>query len=233
MMKKTIALILAVLLFALPAFAEEDTYSVGVCQLVQHVALDDATRGFADALENLLGSRVEVEVENASGDLATCNSIVNNFIGKEVDLIMANATPALQAAQAATGDIPILGASVTDYSYALGIDPWTGVTGQNVSGTSDLAIPNEQAQLIQELFPDAKTVGMLYCTAEANSVYQVEIVEKPLAEMGYECKRFGFTVSNDAAFITQNASDSCDVIYVTTDNAVASSAQAIRNVVEI
>lgn len=233
MMKKIIALILAMLLLALPAFAEEETYSVGVCQLVQHIALDDSTRGFADALTNLLGGQVEIKVENASGDLATCNSIVNNFIAEEVDLIMANATPALQAAQAATGDIPILGASVTDYAAALAIDPWEGFTGQNVSGTSDLAIPNAQAQLIQELFPEAKTVGMLYCTSEANSVYQVEIIEGYLAEMGYECRRFGFTDSNDVASIAQNASLSCDVIYTPTDNVVASCAQAIRNVVEI
>ena len=231
-MKKIFALMLALMLLLTFASAEEK-YNVGVCQLVQHVALDDATRGFADALSELLGERVEIEIENASGDLAACNSIVNNFIAEEVDLIMANATPALQAAQAATGDIPILGASVTDYGTALGISPWTGVTGQNVSGTSDLSVLYGQAQLIREMFPDAKKVGLLYCTAEANSVYQVEVIEAHLAELGYDSERFGFTDSNDVASIAQNACLSCDVIYVPTDNTVASCAQAIRNVVEI
>lgn len=232
-MKKFIALMLAVLLVLSLAMAGEKKYSVGILQLVQHVALDDATRGFTDALNDLLGDQVEIKEENASGDLATCNSIVNNFIAEEVDLIMANATPALQAAQAATGDIPILGASVTDYGTALGIEPWTGVTGQNVSGTSDLSVLYGQAQLIREMFPDAKKVGLLYCTAEANSSYQVEIIEAHLAELGYESERFGFTDSNDVASIAQNACLSCDVIYVPTDNTVASCTQAIRNVVEI
>ena len=231
-MKKTIVLMLALMLLLSPAMAEEK-YSVGVLQLVQHEALDDATRGFTDALNDLLGDQVEIKEENASGDLATCNAIVNNFIAEEVDLIMANATPALQAAQAATGDIPILGASVTDYGIALGIDPWTGVTGLNVSGTSDLSVLYGQAQLIREMFPNAKKVGLLYCTAEANSVYQVEIIEAHLAELGYESERFGFTDSNDVASIAQNACISCDVIYTPTDNTVASCAQAIRNVVEI
>lgn len=231
-MKKMIALMLALMLLLSPAMAEEK-YSVGVLQLVQHEALDDATRGFTDALNDLLGDQVEIKEENASGDLATCNAIVNNFIAEEVDLIMANATPALQAAQAATGDIPILGASVTDYGIALGIDPWTGVTGLNVSGTSDLSVLYGQAQLIREMFPNAKKVGLLYCTAEANSVYQVEIIEAHLAELGYESERFGFTDSNDVASIAQNACISCDVIYTPTDNTVASCAQAIRNVVEI
>ena len=231
-MKKTIVLMLALMLLLSPAMAEEK-YSVGVLQLVQHEALDDATRGFTDALNDLLGDQVEIKEENASGDLATCNAIVNNFIAEEVDLIMANATPALQAAQAATGDIPILGASVTDYGIALGIDPWTGVTGLNVSGTSDLSVLYGQAQLIREMFPNARKVGLLYCTAEANSVYQVEIIEAHLAELGYESERFGFTDSNDVASIAQNACISCDVIYTPTDNTVASCAQAIRNVVEI
>ena len=158
---------------------------------------------------------------------------MNSFITEEVDLIMANATPALQAAQAATGDIPVLGTSVTDYGSALGIAPWTGVTGVNISGTSDLAPLDGQAQLLNELFPDAKEVGLLYCTAEANSVYQVETIEGYLTEMGYNCTMYGFTDSNDVASVVQNACANSDVLYAPTDNTVASCTEAIRNVVEM
>ena len=170
-MKKTAAMILAlVLTLSLSAAAmAEDTYRVGICQLVQHVALDAATQGFQDALKEKLGDKVTFDVQNASGDSNTCSTIVNNFISGGVNLIMANATPALQAAVAATGDIPILGTSVTDYATALDIDDWNGATGMNVSGTSDLAPLEQQANMLHELFPDAKKVGLLYCSAEPPS----------------------------------------------------------------
>jgi len=232
-MKKLISLILVLLLASmLPAFAEE-SYKVGVCQLVQHTALDKAGLGFIDCLTEKLGSRVSFNLQNASGDSINCIAIMNAFIAEEVDLILANSTPALQAAQAATGDIPVLGTSVTDYASALGVEPWTGVTGQNISGTSDLAQLDGQARLIAELFPDAKTVALLYCTAEANSVYQVEVMQACLAELGYESVLYGFTDSNDVASVAQNACINCDVLFVPTDNTVASCAQSIRNVVEM
>ena len=236
-MKKMLAILIAALLclsaMAVPAMAETTSYNVGICQLVLHAALDDATQGFIDALTELLGDSVTIDKQVASGDSATCITIVNGFIANDVDLIMANATPALQAAQAATGDIPILGTSVTDYGSALGITDWTGTTGYNISGTSDLAPLDGQAALIKELFPDAKKVGLLYCTAEANSVYQVETIEGYLTEMGYKCEFYGFTDSNDVASVTQNACANSDVLYAPTDNTVASCTEAIRNVVEI
>ena len=145
---------------------------------------------------------------------------------------MANATPALQAAVAATGDIPILGTSVTDYATALDIDDWTGSTGMNVSGTSDLAPLKDQAAIFQELFPDAKNIGLLYCSAEPNSKYQIEVIKEYLAEMGYTCTEFTFADSNDVASVTQNAADNSDVIYIPTDNTAASCTEAIRNVLE-
>ena len=127
-MKKLLAiLVAAVLCLGMAAIAEE-TYTVGICQLVQHPALDAATQGFQDALTEKLGDAVTFDVQNASGDSNTCSTIVNGFVSNNVDLIMANATPALQAAVAATGDIPILGTSVTDYATALDIDDWTGAT---------------------------------------------------------------------------------------------------------
>lgn len=231
-MKKVIALLLAALLcFGACAVAEE-TYHVGICQLVQHVALDAATQGFQDALKDKLGDAVTFDVQNASGESNNCTTIVNTFVSNNVDLIMANATPALQAAVAATGDIPILGTSVTDYATALDIDNWNGATGFNVSGTSDLAPLDQQAAMLHELFPDAKKVGLLYCSAEPNSKYQVDVITGYLTEMGYTCVEFTFADSNDVASVAQNACDGCDVIYIPTDNTAASCTEAIRNVVE-
>lgn len=234
-MKKLLSILICAMLCltaTLPAMAEEETYTVGICQLVQHDALDAATQGFRDALTELLGDRVTFDEQNASGDSATCITIINSFIAEDVDLIMANATAALQAAQAGTGDIPILGTSVTDYGTALGIDDWTGTSGTNISGTSDLAPLDQQAAMIQELFPDAKEVGLLYCSAEPNSVYQIDVITGYLTEMGYNCTEYAFTDSNDVASVATNACAASDVLYIPTDNTAASCTEAIRNVVE-
>ncbi len=231
-MKKLLAILIAVLLCAGMTTVAEETYTVGICQLVQHPALDAATQGFQDALAEKLPGAVTFDVQNASGDSNTCSTIVNGFVADGVDLIMANATPALQAAVAATGDIPILGTSVTDYATALDIGDWSGATGMNVSGTSDLAPLDQQAAMLNELFPDAKVVGLLYCSAEPNSKYQVDVITGYLADMGYECVEYTFADSNDVASVTQSACDGCDVIYIPTDNTAASCTEAIRNVVE-
>ncbi len=234
-MKKLLSILICAMLCltaTLPAMAEEETYTVGICQLVQHDALDAATQGFRDALTELLGDRVTFDEQNASGDSATCITIINSFIAEDVDLIMANATAALQAAQAGTGDIPILGTSVTDYGTALGIDDWTGTSGTNISGTSDLAPLDQQAAMIQELFPDAKEVGLLYCSAEPNSIYQIDVITGYLTEMGYNCTEYAFTDSNDVASVATNACAASDVLYIPTDNTAASCTEAIRNVVE-
>lgn len=214
------------------AAADEASYNVGICQLVQHEALDAATQGFQDALTEKLGDAVSFDLQNAAGDSATCATIVNQFVSDGVDLIMANATPALQAAQAATNEIPILGTSVTDYATALDMDNWTGVTGTNISGTSDLAPLNEQAAMLQELFPDAENIGILYCSSEANSVYQAEVITEALKELGYEnIKEYTFSDSNDVASVTQSACDENDVIYIPTDNTAASCTEIVKNVV--
>ena len=233
-MKKILALLTAaVLALCLCGAAAEGTaYTVGICQLVQHVALDAATQGFQDALKAKLGDAVTFDVQNASGDSNTCSTIVNGFVSDNVSLIMANATPALQAAVAATGDIPILGTSVTDYATALELDNWSGATGINVSGTSDLAPLEQQAAMLQELFPQAKSVGLLYCSAEPNSKYQADAIRGYLEEMGFGCTDFTFADSNDVASVTQNACDASDVLYIPTDNTAASCTEAIRNVVE-
>ena len=207
-----------------------DTYTVGICQLVQHVALDDATQGFIDALNEALPGQVTFDNQNASNEIPMCSTIVNQFIAEEVDLIMANATPALQAASAATSEIPILGTSVTEYGVALGIENFNGTVGGNVSGTSDLAPLDAQAAMIREWFPDAKNIGLLYCSAEANSQYQVDVVKAELEKLGYTCKYYSFSDSNDLASVVEVAVAGCDVIYLPTDNTVAANTAIIDNV---
>ena len=233
-MKKTISIICALaLILALGTAAlaaPADSYTVGICQLVQHPALDSATEGFKAALTDKLGDSVSFLEQNASGDSATCNIICNQFVSEEVDLIMANATPALLAASSATNQIPILGTSVTDYGSALAIDDWTGTTGTNISGTSDLAPLDGQAQMLNELFPEAKTVGILYCSSEPNSKFQADTITPILEEMGYTVSPYTFSDSNDVAAVTQNACDDVDVIYIPTDNTAASCTEAINNV---
>ena len=232
---KRMLLILTAAVIALcmgTAAAEGTVYHVGICQLVQHVALDAATQGFQDALKDKLGDAVVFDLQNASGDTNTCSTIMNNFVSDNVDLIMANATPALQAAVAATGSIPILGTSVTNYASALDIEDKDGATGMNVSGTSDLAPLDRQAEMLKELFPDAKKVGILWCSAEPNSKYQADHIREYLEALGYECTDYTFADSNDVASVTQNACDSSDVLYIPTDNTAASCTEAIRNVVE-
>ena len=210
--------------------AEAQTFSIGICQLVQHPALDAATQGFKDALTEKLGDSVSFNEQNASGDAATCAVICNQFVSDEVDLIMANATPALLAAASATNVIPILGTSVTDYGSALGIENFTGATGSNISGTSDLAPLDGQAQMLAELFPDAKTVGILYCSGEPNSKFQAETIAPILTELGYTVTEYTFADSNDVANVTATACAECDVLYIPTDNTAASCTEAINNV---
>ena len=213
------------------AAADGETYTVGICQLVQHDALDAATQGFMDAITDALGEdAVTFDLQNAQGDSNTCSTIINSFVSNDVDLILANATAALQAAQAGTNEIPILGTSVTEYGVALGIDDFGGTVGGNISGTSDLAPLYEQAAMLNELFPDAKNVGLLYCSAEANSQYQVDTVKAALEELGYTCEYYAFSDSNDLATIATNAAGACDVIYIPTDNTAASNTEIINNI---
>ena len=231
-MKKLFALFLALLLplCGASALADGETYAVGICQLLQHPALDEATRGFRQALTDLLGDRVTFDEQNASGEAVNCATIINTFVSDDVDLILANATASLQAATSATADIPILGTAITDYATALGTTEFSGATGINVSGTSDLSPLDGQAAVIQELFPQAKTVALFYCSAEANSAYQIGVIKELLTQMGYEPREYAFTDSNDIASVAQLATE-CDVIYIPTDNTAASYTETIANVV--
>ena len=231
-MKKTLSVLLALMMLVCSAAAmAEAQYTVGICQLVTHDALDAATQGFMDALNAEMGEGVvEYDLQNAAGDSNTCSTFANAFVADEVDLILANATPALQAATAATADIPILGTSVTEYGVALAIDDFTGTVGGNVSGTSDLAPLDQQADMILTLFPEAKNVGLLYCSAEANSQYQVDTVKALLEAKGVAATLYPFSDSNDVAAVAQTACDASDVIYVPTDNTVAANTGIVDNI---
>ena len=213
-----------------PAESTGETYTIGICQLVEHEALDAATQGFQDALTDEFGDAVTFDVQNAQNDSNTCSTIINGFVSSGVDMILANATPALQAAAAGTSDIPILGTSVTEYGVALEIDDFNGTVGGNISGTSDLAPLDQQAAMVKEWFPDAKKVGLLYCSAEANSQYQVDVVKVELETLGYECQLYAFSDSNDLSAVCTTAAGECDVIYVPTDNTVASNTGIIDNI---
>ncbi|MBQ8235912.1 MAG: ABC transporter substrate-binding protein [Clostridia bacterium] len=236
-MKKLISLILmtALVLTACIGFAsceEKKTYTIGICQIQPHVALDAATQGFKDTLIAEFGEENVTFIEqNAQGDANACATIVNDFVTKNVDLILGNATPALQAAANGTETIPVLGTSVTEYGVALDIDNFSGTVGTNVSGTSDLAPLDQQAQMILDLFPEAKTVGMLYCSSEANSAYQVAEVKKYLGAKGITCVDFPFSDSNDVSVVSAAAAAGSDVIYIPTDNTAATCTEAINGAV--
>ncbi|MBQ9779242.1 MAG: ABC transporter substrate-binding protein [Clostridia bacterium] len=244
-MKKIIALALALLMVAAMPLAlascnkdpEQDpdkTYTVGIIQLIEHVALDAATKGFKDALVAELGEgKVTFIEQNAQGQSETCTTIAGDLVSKKVDLILGNATAALQAAYNATETIPVLGTSITDYASALGLDNYAGgAVGCNVSGTTDLAPLDQQAAMIKELFPNATKVGLIYCSAEPNSKYQVNVVREELVKLGYadaDIKDFPFADSNDHSSVSQAAAAYADVLYVPTDNAVANAPELVKN----
>lgn len=207
--------------------------NIGICQVVQHAALDAATQGFKDAVVEGLGEDAVVfDTQNASGDPSLCTTIINGFVSSNVDLILANATLPLATAAAATGDIPILGTSVTNYSVALDMPDMGKATGINISGASDLAPIDQQGMMILELFPNVQNVGLVYCSGEPNSIYQIQLMEEYLDSVGVKHERFAFTDSNDVASVTTAACAKADVLYIPTDNTAASCTETIRNVVE-
>ncbi len=214
---------------------DKEEYVVGICQLVQHPALDAATQGFKDALTEALlaeGRKVVFKENNAQGDPNTCATIINGFVSSDVDLIMANATAALQSAYNATETIPVLGTSITEYGVALGIENFTGTVGNNVSGTSDLAPLTEQAQMMIDTLGlnSGDKIGLVYCSAEPNSAYQVQVVKEYLEGKGMVCENYSFADSNDIASVVTGCANSCDAIYVPTDNTVASNTETIYNI---
>ena len=235
-MKKLVSLALALALcLSLAACGgtnnnQKQSFTVGICQLVQHPALDLATKGFRDALDEAMPGQITFDEQNGNGDAPTCATIVNGFVASKVDLILANATPALQAAAAATQDIPVLGTAITEYGVALDLDNFSGTVGGNVSGTADLAPLDQQAAMFGELLPQAQKIGILYCSAEPNSVYQANVVKASLEGMGKAVTVYTFADSNDVASVTAQACSENDALYIPTDNTAASSVEAVNNV---
>lgn len=206
-------------------------YHIGVCQLVEHEALDAATQGFQDALKNKLGeNNVVFDVQNAQGEETNCATICTGFVSDNVDLILANATASLQAASAATNSIPIVGTSITDYATALNADDWNGTSGTNITGTSDLAPLDQQEAMIKELVPDVTQVGIVYCSAEANSVFQANQIEAALEKDGIAYKEYSAADSNEIQSVVTKAVSECDCLYVPTDNTMAANVDIIKNV---
>ena len=234
-MKKILSIALAAaMLLSLAACAgtafNDGKYVIGICQMTKHPSLDQASEGFKDAVAAALGEEnVVFQEQDAAGEYATCGVVIDGFIAEGVDLILANSTTPLQVAVSATDEIPILGTSITDYAAALNMTEWTGSVGGNVSGTTDLAPLDQQAAVIAELFPEAENVGLLYCSSEPNSVYQIRMVQEYLADMGYSCTEFAFTDVNDMSYVLETACEKSDVIYIPTDNTCATYTENIAN----
>lgn len=223
---------LVTLCLLLTSCGSNGSFTIGICQQMPHKALDSASQGFMDTLTEKFGEDgVQFLEQNAQGESTSCTSIINHFVNRNADLILANGTTALQAAVNGTGTIPILGTSITDYGTVLGMENFNGITGTNVSGTSDLTPLDQQAQMILDLYPDTKTVGLLYCSAEPNSDYQVKGIRAYLEQAGVTCTDYPFFDSNEIAAVAQACAASSDVIYIPTDNTAASSAEAIGGAV--
>lgn len=205
------------------------TYKVGIVQYMEHSALDSATQGFQDFLTEKLGDQVEFDVQNAQGEATNCTTIVSKFVNDGVDLILANATPAAQAASQATGDIPIVGTSITDYVSA-GLVADDQQPGGNVTGTSDLNPIKEQVALLQSLCPEAKSVGILYCSAEKNSEVQVALATEEFEAKGIAVQAYAAADSNELQSVVTKAAGENDALYIPTDNLLANNMEIVKNV---
>ena len=236
-MKKMLAIVFAALmLLSLAACggtaSDDGKYVIGICQMTKHPSLDQASEGFKDAVIAALGEdNVVFKEQDAAGEYATCGVVIDGFIAEGVDMILANSTTPLQVAVSATDEIPILGTSITDYAAALNMSEWNGSVEGNVAGTTDLAPLDQQAAVIAELFPEAQNVGLLYCSSEPNSVYQIRIIQEYLNDMGYSCTEFAFADVNDMSYVVETACENADVIYIPTDNTCATYTENIANVV--
>ena len=206
-----------------------EKYTVGIVQQLEHPALDAATLGFQEKLTELLDGNVTFDYQNAQGEQTNCTTIATKFVSDGVDLIMANATTALQSAAAATADIPIVGTSVTDYVTA-GVVDSNEAPGRNVTGASDLAPIDEQIAMLTELVPDAQKVGIVYCSAEPNSIYQSKLAQGELDKAGVAWAEYTAADSNEVQAVVTKAVSECDVLYVPTDNTMANNTEIIKNV---
>ena len=236
-MKKLISLILALVICAIPCLStvaceEKTDFTVGICQLMEHDSLDQATQGFIDSLTSELesaGKTVTFDTQVA-GDPNLCTTVINMFTAKKVDLIMANATPALTAAAEATSTIPVLGTSVTDYN-----DTFKNNIPANVSGTSDAVPFDKQAQMMIDTLSlvAGDKVGVIYCSNESNSLVQYNAVKKLFESKGIVVEAYTFSdAATELQAIVNSAASECKAIYVPSDNTVAQNDTVVGTICE-
>ena len=210
---------------------DSDVKTIGVLQYMEHGALDAAYEGFIVGLAEegyIEGENIKIDLKNAQGDLTTAQTIANQYVSDDVDMMFAIATQAVQSAYNATKDIPILMTAVTDPVEAGVVKDWNQ-SGTNVTGTSDLTPVAKQMELITELVPEAKTVGVIYTTSEVNSEVQVKMAEEAASNLGLQVIRVGVTTVNDIPQAVASVIDKVDAMYAPTDNLIASSMPVLWN----
>ncbi len=211
---------------------DEKVLNIGIAQYMDHVALDASREGFVDALKDngyVDGENIVIDLQNAQGDQSNLSTISDRFVSNHADLVLAIATPATQAIAGKTTEIPILGTAVTDYVSARLVDS-DDVPGGNVTGTTDMNPIKEQIDLLVQLVPDAKTVGVLYTSSEDNSILQAGIAKEAIEKLGLKYVEATVTNTNDVQQATQSIVDQCDAIYIPTDNVFASAMPVVHGV---
>lgn len=212
-----------------PSNPDEKVFQIGIVQLAEHPALDEATRGFQEFLTEKLGDKVQFNVQNAQGEQTNCTTIVNQFVSSKVDLIMANATNAVKAAREATSDIPIVGTSVTDYVFS-GLVASNEAPGANVTGASDMNPVNVQVQLMKTLCPEVKTVGIVINSGEENSAIQAEEAKTAFEAEGFAVKIYSVADTNEIQTVVTAACNEVDAFYEPTDNLIAANVPTMSNI---
>ena len=210
--------------------ASGEPYTIGIVQQMEHGSLDAATQGFQDKLTELLGEdNVVFDYQNAQGEQTNCTTIATKFVSDGVDLIMANATTALQSAAAATAEIPIVGTSVTDYVTA-GVAESNEAPGKNVTGVSDLSEISAQVDVLLQFCEEDTKIAVVYCSAEPNSLYQAELAEKYLQELNREYDVYTVSDSNEIQAVMTKVVSECGAVYIPTDNTLANNMEIVKNV---
>jgi len=225
-------LLIAVLLIASAGCSREKKITIGIIQLADHVALDNARNGFIDALRDngyVDGENITIDYQNAQGDQSNLSAISDRFVSNKVDLVLAIATGAAQSIAGRTKDIPIVGTAITDYVSAKLADS-NERPGGNVTGTTDMNPIKEQIDLLVELVPDAKTVGVLYTSSEDNSILQAKIAKECIEKLGLKYVEVTVANSNDVQQATQAIVSQCDAIYIPTDNTFASAMPVVYGI---
>lgn len=212
-----------------PSNPDEKVFQIGIVQLAEHPAMDEATRGFKEFLTEKLGDKVQFNVQNAQGEQTNCTTIVNQFVSSKVDLIMANATNAVKAAREATSDIPIVGTSVTDY-VSIGLVASNEAPGANVTGASDMNPVTVQVDLMKTLCPEVKTVGIVINSGEENSAIQAEEAKTAFEAEGFAVKIYSVADTNEIQTVVTAACNEVDAFYEPTDNLIAANVPTMSNI---